>query len=530
MDYTKRAALLCCTSYIALLLLSLIPPLEVCGVELRRANILSDLAEFSADNIVEEIELVIDETEYEVDLEKVEQEVMAIEVSDSRLDLSYQWGEPSEDFDPAEFEQNDEGLAAEPGAKGGSYRLLEGVAITPIEDYDSTDNSAMKRLYSKLLDKDSLVRIAVLGDSFIEADIITADLREALQTTYGGCGVGFAPIDSPLTKYRSTIKTTSSGWTTYNVMQHRKTPEPLTSNFSVSGWVSQAQAGATTTWTTTSARNHIDSCQCVRLQFMALKPCKLIVSINEGEPRSFDLDGGSYLRQIELNHNNITSLSVRIAKGAEGFIGYGAYFEGSTGVLVDNYSVRSNNGQAMFWTSAAVNAQIDKALGGYDLVILQYGLNIMQSGVNKYTSYGAQVEKMILYARQCFPRAAVVVMGVSDRSFKKAGIYQPMGEAINLTEFQRNAARNQGACFWETYDAMQQQGGMSKFVANGWAGKDFTHINLKGGRQIAWAMADALGEGVNDLRKQMVQRVEYPPLIDSADRVRIEQNLMKSDN
>ena len=35
------------------------------------------------------------------------------------------------------------------------------------------------------------VRIAVLGDSFIEGDIITADLREQLQNLCGGRGVGF---------------------------------------------------------------------------------------------------------------------------------------------------------------------------------------------------------------------------------------------------------------------------------------------------------------------------------------------------
>ncbi|MFQ8804906.1 MAG: hypothetical protein ACLR8Y_07075 [Alistipes indistinctus] len=38
------------------------------------------------------------------------------------------------------------------------------------------------------------VRIAVLGDSFIEGDIITADLREQLQNLCGGRGVGFCAV------------------------------------------------------------------------------------------------------------------------------------------------------------------------------------------------------------------------------------------------------------------------------------------------------------------------------------------------
>ena len=44
------------------------------------------------------------------------------------------------------------------------------------------------------------VRIAYFGDSYIEGDILTADLRAYLQQHFGGCGVGFVDIASPFTK------------------------------------------------------------------------------------------------------------------------------------------------------------------------------------------------------------------------------------------------------------------------------------------------------------------------------------------
>ena len=81
------------------------------------------------------------------------------------------------------------------------------------------------------------------------------------------------------------------------------------------------------------------------------------------------------MRQIVV-HDDIRSLSFKVLSGAAETIGYGAIFESAPGVVVDNYSIRSNNGQAMFWTSPTVNAQINEMLG-YDLVILQYGLNIL---------------------------------------------------------------------------------------------------------------------------------------------------------
>ena len=42
---------------------------------------------------------------------------------------------------------------------------------------------------------------------------------------------------------------------------------------------------------------------------------------------------------------------------------------------------------------------------------------------------------------------------------------------------------------------MQSLGGMAQFVANGWAGKDYTHINFAGGRRVAWALYDAINRG-----------------------------------
>ncbi len=49
------------------------------------------------------------------------------------------------------------------------------------------------------------VRIAYFGDSFIEADILTADLREMLQQKYGGCGVGFVTITSMTSGFRPAV-------------------------------------------------------------------------------------------------------------------------------------------------------------------------------------------------------------------------------------------------------------------------------------------------------------------------------------
>ena len=96
--------------------------------------------------------------------------------------------------------------------------------MTCIEDYGDSTRCGMASFYEALdrtsssnPEDDGLVRIAVFGDSFIEADIFTADLREMLQKRFGGCGVGFVTITSMTSGYRPTVRHTFGGWSSHAV-------------------------------------------------------------------------------------------------------------------------------------------------------------------------------------------------------------------------------------------------------------------------------------------------------------------------
>lgn len=98
--------------------------------------------------------------------------------------------------------------------------------MTCIEDYSDSTLRGMAPFYEALNrisssdsddSDDKQVRIAVFGDSFIEADIFTADLREMLQKQFGGCGVGFVTITSMTSGYRPTVRHTFGGWSSHAV-------------------------------------------------------------------------------------------------------------------------------------------------------------------------------------------------------------------------------------------------------------------------------------------------------------------------
>ncbi len=537
-DYTRRSWQ-AATALIAILTaVAFIPPQKICGVALRRANILSDLITFDDkptgdnnilsaldDEFASDFNRVVDRLEAGVELtapqlpaataESTAPVADTIAPSDDSLrnapQITFEWS-PAEPF-------------AVDAPSADTLRLP--ATFTPIENFDTLPDGAFRRFCRRLAgpQEERPVRIAVLGDSFIEGDILTADLREQLQLRYGGRGCGFAPMSSPLTGFRRTVRTRSTNWTSYNLMQRRTTPESLRGDYYVSGWLCRPAEGATVRWEGSDFRRRIDRCGTARLFFISRDTSALTVTLNDSLQQHFDIPASEAVRQIVVR-GPIGSLALRIDRGAAGFTGYGAQFEDAAGVTVDNYSIRSNNGQALFGTNPSIDAQI-AAMTPYDLIILQYGLNIMQEGVTNYSAYASRIEKLIVFVRECFPGAAVLVLSTSDRSVKSETGFAPMSSAPAMVGWQRRAARNTGAAFWSTYDAMRAAGGMERFVANGWAGKDYTHINYGGGRQIAHALADALNACVEEVRKELLQLRQPEPVLDSLT-IRLLDNSMRS--
>ena len=514
-DFTSRGWLVALATLAVLIVVSFIPPISVGGVSLRRASIISDLITMQssapADEALAEAAPEIDVEEFEVDLEQVAQTVARTTATASPTGeaTSASW-EGIFDEQPTGGDVTESAPLPLDAILTADYSdiLPDEALITSVEEFRGDDfDTPLNRFYEKLLAGQEPVRVAFMGDSFVEGDILTADLRELLQDTFMGGGVGFVPFASPFTGFRQTIKTTSKGWTPYNIMQRKSVPEPYVGDFFVSGWVARPAAGASTRWEMSSKRRHLEECSRARLLFICRQAASIGLTLNDGEERIFEFEADDVVRQIVVEEERITSLEMKVLSGEAGFTGIGADFDSTEGVAVDNFSIRSNNGQAMFWSSAAVNAQIH-TMRAYDLVILQYGLNIMQADRHNYSLYGEQVEKMIRYAESCFPGAAILVMGVSDRSQRGEQGIVPMSSAVDLTASQREAAEKCGASFWNTYEAMQRLGGMTRFVENGWAGKDYTHINYAGGREIARQLYYGLLQGAQNRSRTLRQRME----------------------
>ena len=124
---------------------------------------------------------------------------------------------------------------------------------------------------------------------------------------------------------------------------------------------------------------------------------------------------------------------------------------------------------------------------------------------------------MIAYIRQCFPTAAVLVMSVSDRSGEVGLGIRPNGFGIPTWLGSNDRPRKTaGAAFWSARTTpCESLGGMAQFVANGWAGKDYTHINFAGGRRVAWALFDAINARCRNQHPSASTPVAHDNVIDT---------------
>lgn len=169
-DYSHRGWIAALALIAVLGAVSFIPPQSLGGVKLRRANILSDILSFE-DAAAEAAEpALFDEDDFHVDMaqvaRRIEAERIEADTAPRPVQTIFEWL----------LRQDSSGRRA---VVPDTVRLNP--ALVAIEQFAPADSGRLRAFYDTLLYARRPVRIAVLGDSFIEGDILTADLREKLQ-------------------------------------------------------------------------------------------------------------------------------------------------------------------------------------------------------------------------------------------------------------------------------------------------------------------------------------------------------------
>lgn len=414
-------------------------------------------------------------------------------------------------------------------AQEDTFQLPEPVDSVLLAKADTTDNTAMERIrvlmadslgealiedysflmpdtvlgnrhgmahfYEALAQSRSMnrpVRIAYFGDSFIEGDLMTADLRAKLQSAYGGSGVGFVDIDSPIAGFRVSVKSHSVNWHSHSATDtggFKAAKQGIAERYFIPAGNSSVrlQGGAHSL--------HQDSCRESALFCRVDEPVTVTARINRGEPETFYLDASPDVQRVMVS-GSIGQVEWSVPDSIDGQF-FGATMDAGQGIILDNFALRGSSGTTL---NAIPNSTLRDfaALREYDLIVFQFGLNVASNGVKDYSSYQEKMARVIRKFARAYPEASLLVVGMSDRGERKDGVVVTMPCVKYLNHYQRQLAMTTGCCYWNLFQAMGGDGSMGRMVEEDRPAKanmDYTHINAHGGRFVAGLLFDAIQKG-----------------------------------
>jgi lysophospholipase L1-like esterase len=359
--------------------------------------------------------------------------------------------------------------------------------------------NGMKQLsgfYKKLMaveqDSSKSVRIAYYGDSMIDGDLIVQDLRSALQSRFGGRGVGFVSATSESERSRYSIKHKSSGnWKRINYM--KTVSDSL--NYGVNGAVfytidSTAQIDFTASGIKNSYRLNSP-----RLFYGKGNETATIHSFTDRDTltSTHKLNGTKNLNTLVLSANDLKSLKVNFSQ-VEKIPIYGIDFFNDEGITVDGFSNRGNSGLPLSLLKPNFISEFNKELD-YDLVMLQFGANVLSTQKSTFGWYSSRMTRVVAHIRQLYPTADILIIGTADRGTKTENLVQTDTAVVRLLRSQQEYAAATDSGFISLFHLMGGINSMISWEQHKLANSDFTHFSPKGSRVIGKLIYDELMVG-----------------------------------
>jgi len=337
----------------------------------------------------------------------------------------------------------------------------------------------------------NLVRIWYYGDSQIEGDRITKDVRQILQSYFGGSGLGYVPISNPAT-YTSLELGDQPDFKKLNCFKDKKRK------------VQFCQSGLAFTPVNSDPKkfnylqlNILKGTRYNQLKLAGFSDSLMIVEWKKAKDSSWKRSKLSFKNKTYQEFNIADSaihgkISVR-CKGVN-LVVNGFYIEGENhGIQVDNLGIRGHSGDGLNSISNEVLcAQVQKQ--NTQLIIFHYGNNIVP-----YLKSDEQSKKWLLklfknvfakYKKDC-PNTSFLVIGPGDMGFEKGGEAQSYSSARILNDWLKELSKEQGFSYFDFYHLMKKEGGILGWKKNGWAGLD-GHLTPTGQRIFANKLTNEL--------------------------------------
>lgn len=362
--------------------------------------------------------------------------------------------------------------------------------VVLIEDY-SPDCTGLARLASTFAEGASRrVRIAMVGDSYIEGDILAQDIRAGLQDLYGGCGVGYMAALSHFPGFRHSVNQASANWEEQEIRK-MKADDPVRT---ILGTCFTAQTGANVRFRGSVRPSHADQWQRTSVVFIAPSAGTITFTGVDNQTDIRDIQPSPEVQIVSLS---ATTKDIRISTDIAGLKVLGIWLEGNYGIVLDDISLRGNSGISHRKLNAATTASMRNYID-YDLIILEFGMNALSAAQKDYTAYGAGMVEVVNNIKNLYPEAQILVMGVGDRGHKSGGNLGSMATLPAIIKAQREVARQTGSLFWDTRAAMGGEGAAVAWHGRKLVNSDYVHLNHKGGKELADIFLKSLTTSINE--------------------------------
>ena len=330
-----------------------------------------------------------------------------------------------------------------------------------------------------------VVRVLYYGDSQIEMDRFSSNLREFFQEKFGGSGPGMVPFHQTI--HTDALNQSCSGeYSCYSLWgeTHRNKEGdygPLSKMFRING-SNSFFAGASGR---KGGADRIDSYSNVSLLINNLNgkfSAELSDRVNHIKYAQRADSLGIQLVKFPMN---FSTHSFSIAMQGNANI-YGVLIDGGFGVAVDNIAMRGASG-GHFTSMKDSLMRLTYKMLDVGMIILQYGGNAVPSlsGEKSIEAYVANLCSQIKYLQRVAPNTPILFIGPSDMLSIVDGELKTYRHLPFLVEKLSVEIPKSGAAFWNMYHVMGGANSMRAWVKKGWAGNDYVHFTPKGAHEIA---------------------------------------------
>jgi alginate O-acetyltransferase complex protein AlgI len=346
------------------------------------------------------------------------------------------------------------------------------------------------------------IRILYYGDSQIEGDRVTSYLRHILRKGHGGTGPGlFLPV-MPVMYTKSIWVRSSSNWKRYNYLSYK------------AGEISHRNLGPFMAICRYLPEN--DTAKEIEKAYIKIRPSNFADSSTADYEKLRIFYGnttGKVSIKVKGDDNLLLEDSLKRGQGYNEincrlvgkrditieFSGrvspdiYGLSIESDSGVVVDNIPQRGSAGLEFTMVNRNNLRESYKKLSP-DLIILQYGLNIVRNVREDYSYYEKGLIRQLSLIKNLSPLTSILVVGVTDMAANEGDSIISYKNIPFIIEAQKEATKKAEVFFWDSYLAM---GGKASIIK--WAGKklplaqkDYVHFTYQGADTLSAMLVSSL--------------------------------------